>query len=194
MTTALLLLWACGGANEDPGPDPRLSDEPEDRLPCDGTREVREPTADEIAIATSAECEMHADCTEGLNGRCVVDPEARYPEGDTVIVCSYDGCVADEDCDAGSICICENDSVTERSFCVAADCRTDADCRSGERCRVETAACEVRETGRHCTTDDDGCDPVDDACPDWSKPDWPVPGTCLFVESRWECGYQSCYD
>jgi hypothetical protein len=73
-------------------------------------------------------CKKHADCTQGKNGRCVLDPIG-IGRASRMYYCSYDQCATDADCDPGIVCLC---SPNDSAHCLyAGTCQTDADCRGG---------------------------------------------------------------
>jgi hypothetical protein len=74
-------------------------------------------------------CSTDADCTYAANGRC-------NSMGGTCL-CDYP-CTRDEDCGAGTLCLCPD--ATSGGRCAVASCRTDADCGGG-LCASSTASC-----------------------------------------------------
>lgn len=72
------------------------------------------------------ECAKHSDCSQHPHGSCILAYMPRSPLAPIpYLACAY-GCVRDEECSSGQICLCG-----ERiGACVPASCRTDADCGS----------------------------------------------------------------
>jgi len=99
------------------------------------------------------QCAADADCTEKPHGYCA--PTV----GDQLdwAMCHY-GCVADDECGAGSLCAC-GDPVGQ---CVPADCRSDQDCNEG----LCTAWFSENVCGTSmaftCQTPDDECNTLAD--------------------------------
>jgi hypothetical protein len=93
-------------------------------LSCVGVYSPPEPpiTVDPV----NSNCARHADCTEGVNGRCVTSNVGR---AGGVYYCEYDHCATDADCDPGKICYCTA-SISARCLNVG-NCQTDADCGGG---------------------------------------------------------------
>ena len=77
--------------------------------------------------AVESGCTSDADCTEHSEGWCYrTDPNPSIcgaPSGRFVGRCSY-GCVRDDDCGSGMICVCGEWT----GQCAPSDCTTDADC------------------------------------------------------------------
>ncbi len=97
------------------------------------------------------QCASDADCTEQAHGVC----SSGFDAG---CYCQY-GCVSDDECGAGQICVCGEFI----GSCQTSDCTTDADCGEGHVCAVWHAASECGGGGFACTTDEDTC-VVDDDC------------------------------
>jgi hypothetical protein len=55
--------------------------------------------------------------------------------------CCFSGCVTDQDCAAGSICLCGSTRSPTGGECVQSSCVTDADCGPGLRCASYDSAC-----------------------------------------------------
>jgi hypothetical protein len=71
-------------------------------------------------------CQMDADCTKGMNGRCVAFlGQASH--------CSYDDCAVDKDCGSASVCDCRNLANFDANTCFHGTCVVDADC-AGSYC------------------------------------------------------------
>lgn len=136
----------------------------------------RAPQADK---PDDRDCAADADCTGGVNGRCVGG-------GHEIRHCSYDRCFADADCGDGHVCQCDG----EGNYCVSANCRTDADC-GGRGCsptQGESCGNMGGVAGYYCHTDRDQCS-SDEAC---RKDD--QQGLCVFetAAGRWSCNYSFC--
>jgi hypothetical protein len=106
-------------------------------------------------------CTKDADCTAGLNGRCLPHNEPC----DTA--CSYDECLTDSDCAAGP-CLCRSSgSDTLSNQCLpGSNCKTDADCGNCGYCSLNAPLlgfdCRVESRSYVCHTASDQCtDPGD---------------------------------
>lgn len=92
-------------------------------------------------------CISDANCTAGVNGRCMSDigPAGCY--------CQYDTCTSDASCGSDQVCACRD---TLRwgngNTCVTGNCRTNADCPSGY-CSLS----QSNAVGYFCHTDHDIC-------------------------------------
>lgn len=120
-------------------------------------------------------CSSHAECTEGVNGRCGSGGEG----------CSYDECFGDEDCPAGAVCDCAGGRDNHR--CLPGECITDDDCAEGLWCSPSTSLeCPVGVVGFYCHTAADEC-VADGDCSDPSE-------FCAFDGARraWVCTAQLC--
>ena len=108
-------------------------------------------------------CNVHSDCVDGENGRCMRDAESGW------CGCAYDGCSSDDDCSSGEFCICGETTNFEAlpvNICVEeGDCRSDADCGEGGLC-LGTLPRTCQDWGYlnpgipnefYCTTPDDEC-------------------------------------
>lgn len=73
------------------------------------------------------ECSQDAECTQGINGRCI-SPNVVGPFGGSR--CSYDQCFSDADCPANQPCKCrESAALNLPNICIAGgNCRIDSDC------------------------------------------------------------------
>ena len=135
---------------------------------CDGTRpyfDAGAPKTD-AAVGPPVECRTHADCTSGVNGRCVGNGHDGWR-------CTYDACFSDADCpgtDGGpgggraGVCACENGFRSDNNSCLyAGDCRTDADCGTRGYCSPTLGMCGgyAPFIGYYCHTAADEC--IDDA-------------------------------
>ncbi|HJL14694.1 MAG TPA: hypothetical protein RMH99_03500 [Sandaracinaceae bacterium LLY-WYZ-13_1] len=142
-------------------------------------------------IPEHSECDEHADCTEGTNGRCTGGSFHGYH-------CSYDRCFADDDCaDRGGPCLCRGDGGGVASGganrCAAGNCRTDADCGPGGFCSPSLGDCGDYGgvQGYYCHTCEDEC--TDDAdCADMEGIFGR--GYCAYDEvvGHWRCAYDHC--
>lgn len=121
---------------------------------CVGVNAPPEPTS--IREAEISSCVKHADCTDGVNGKCIngIGMAAAYYH------CVYDQCATDADCDPGKICYCTA-SAAARCLSVG-NCRTDADCGSGPYSYCSPSMswdCGGHRPidGYHCHTPSDTC-------------------------------------
>lgn len=87
-------------------------------VPCTAVRPPSTPSG------LPGACMNDADCTMGMNGRCVV-------VGFTMTKCSYDECAMDGDCGAASVCECRQSTNDGANTCQRGNCKMDADCPSG---------------------------------------------------------------
>lgn len=98
------------------------------------------------------------DALAGLEW-CPNDSVHRY----AAVVCPCDGeCRTDDDCGAGSACLCksvyEHNGYVSEHTCVPADCRTDSDCAPGFACGLSPSMCGFGwELELHCRTPADEC-------------------------------------
>jgi hypothetical protein len=101
------------------------------------------------------QCERDGDCTERAHGECVLSEG--FSEYTTY--CRY-GCTQDDECPAGSACVCGDVIGT----CQQAHCRSDSDCSPGLACLTwDSPSCGGGYT-LSCQTTDDEC--IGDAdCP-----------------------------
>jgi hypothetical protein len=121
-------------------------------------------------------CNSDADCTNGVNGRCV-------PRHLSPCSCAYDTCGSDADCSAGQACACN--SVEFGNTCVLASCRVDADCGPGGFCGSIIAPCTREIVGYQCHSSNDRClgdtdCPIVDSCDAWPDQPWAcrIPVAC----------------
>lgn len=125
-------------------------------------------------------CTTDADCTAGINGRCVRTTRTA--------ACNYDECFRDEDCAAGSICECDG-SRGGGNTCVPSDCVTDDDC--GEfLCSPSLGSCGhfSPPTMYRCHTNEDGCS-TDADCAAVSDTAYCAFDTTL---GSWQCSTLEC--
>lgn len=90
---------------------------------CVGVHAPAEPS--NIPYPESSSCTKHADCTAGVNGKCV----SGVGMAGSIYSCVYDQCATDADCDPGKMCYCTA-STPARCLSVG-NCQTDADCGGG---------------------------------------------------------------
>lgn len=127
-------------------------------------------------------CASDADCTGGLDGRCV-------ETSPTECGCRYDACRTDADCAAGSDCACDAlrggaGSSGNPTVCVPSDCRTDADCASGYCSPSVTGACGGN-SGWYCHVAADECG-TDSDCAVTTQG---MRGACIYSH---ELGHWAC--
>jgi hypothetical protein len=72
--------------------------------------------------------------------------------------CCFSGCVSDQDCGTGSICLCGSTRSPTGGECVAADCATDRDCGEGFLCASHDDVCGTDGRPRF------GCQKLEDEC------------------------------
>lgn len=130
------------------------------------------------------ECRSHEACDQGRNGRCVF---TRFGTA-----CTYDECITDDDCGAGSVCQCNGGFYSDNNVCLSqGECQTDGDCGANGYCSPSFGDCGDYSgvVGWFCHTADDEC--VDDAdCGDgesWGDYCAFMPGT-----GRWQCSNSHC--
>ena len=154
--------------------------------PCDSPRQAFDQGE------ANGKCLKDADCTTGLNGRCVAF--LGKPS-----FCSYDACKADTECGSASVCACRNAPNFSANTCFHGNCQVDADCGSGGYCSPSAVSLDIYcnmgvpqgSYGYFCHTAADEC--VDDAdCP-------PTPmgqGACFFQpdKAHWGCQELLCVD
>jgi hypothetical protein len=115
-------------------------------------------TCDPGSGGPPAACAADAECTTGVNGRCVGNPRDGCR-------CNYDACSADTECTLGGPCECRLASrgASGANVCIAGNCRVDADCGAGGYCSPTLGSCGDFGglAGYYCHTAADQC--VDDA-------------------------------
>ncbi len=132
------------------------------------------PRAAGITVAATPEtagagCRTDADCTAGMNGRCLTGSVCSGgPCMVTPPTCSYDTCSSDGDCAAGAACVCRSDVGPATNDCSqVGNCRVDADCGANGYCSPQpsTRSCADGVAPQFfCHTASDEC--VDDSdCP-----------------------------
>lgn len=105
------------------------------------------PWLDPDAGASSLACREDTDCDAAPYGHCEWS-DLQVPGS----YCSY-GCVVDEDCGAGQVCLC-GDPVGQ---CVAARCATDEECGAGQLCADYVSSPGCGGMAFACQTADDAC-------------------------------------
>ncbi len=158
---AALIFASCG--TEDPGiaPISRTSPDITRTSPevCDNERPNQNFDPVNSPPSTNGGCDSDAKCTEGLNGRCLLDSNFGRE-------CTYDGCFNDDDCGTDTVCSCGQDRHSDSKFgradenvCVSAACRTNEDC-GDEFCKPNSGQCHEgrgRVSQYFCTTENDEC-------------------------------------
>lgn len=184
ITSACGALWlgACGGSvapgTEAPSTTVQLPRAPalyrETPQSCQGVHNPPEPTG---LAGSGSTCLQHADCTKGLNGKCVTGAGYMYGRG----YCAYDTCQTDSDCDPGRVCYCTASTAARCLY--TGNCQSDADCGTGNYCSPavgEDCGGHHSVNGYHCHTSKDTC--IDNA--DCSGNNY-----CNFnvYKNLWEC-------
>lgn len=184
---SLALLVACssndGAAAEPSGPPPRdpAVHRPTAPATCASPRGSSPPTSD------VAGCRADAECTEGLNGRCL-------QAGLGYAQCSYDTCTDDAACGEGAMCLCRSEDSEGPNVCVTAGCRTDADCGgpwcSPSRTPDGCGGTSLRLEGYFCHGAADTC--IDDA--DCQTEGASGGATCDYDPElrHWRCSVRRC--
>lgn len=93
-------------------------------------------------------CKFDSDCSEMANGMCT---DADWRPG--TCYCSY-GCIRDEDCGAGKICLC---GALAGECALAPNCVTDGDCASGNLCMSYDVSPGCPGKAIACQTPTDTC-------------------------------------
>jgi hypothetical protein len=146
-------------------------------LSCVGVHSPAQPT--NIMYPESSSCTTHADCTAGVNGKCIQGGGS----AGGMYYCTYDQCATDADCESGKICYCTAD--TAARCLTVGNCQSDADCGGGgySYCSPSTG----RDCGGYHSIDGFHCHTAKDTCMD----DADCTGTdyCNFdtYEGRWKC-------
>ena len=143
-----------------------------------------ERAAGEASSMLDGDCSTDADCTEGMNGRCLVASRISRT------YCSYDQCITDGDC-GDAVCRCGAAGSTEANGCYAGNCVTDADCGATGYCSPSLGSCGDYEgtVGYFCRTCADEC--VSDADCGGGEPGGPF---CAFEPGvgHWKCFNTHC--
>lgn len=140
---------------------------------CLGVNSPPEP------VNTGTSCKKHADCTAGVNGKCVNGIGMAW----SITWCVYDQCATDENCTAGKVCFCTS---TSAARCLSVgNCRTDADCGTGPY--AYCSASMGMDCGGIHSVDGYHCHTPQDSCIDNS--DCTGNQYCDFndYEGRWKC-------
>jgi len=126
------------------------------REACPTERGTENPLNTAACANTSGlACKSDADCTAGMNGRCLLN-------GDPCrTLCSYDACHTDADCPSGEPCGCRTSgTATVANFCVVgSSCATDGDCGRCGFCSLS-----IQRTLLQCSSADDAGNPGKCAC------------------------------
>ena len=151
-------------------------------------------------------CAKDADCTKGMDGRCLQGGGPACSYG-----CTYDDCFDDADCTGNAPCACRaSDTDTTANACATqSNCRVDSDCgldghcspslvlkacscASEVFCKPGSGQCTVNGVEVPCECPGDCghgyfCHTPDDSCVDDS--DCTVGNTCAFdrASKKWLC-------
>jgi hypothetical protein len=140
------------------------------------------PTALDGGIITCASDTDCPPCQNGQPDRCHAVPQTLHGPW-----CICDQCNTDQDCGAGSVCVCNQRGWSSGSYqnaCVPAQCQVDADCGPGGFCSPSPGPCGAIQ-GYYCHTAADPC---------WSSADCPAGNVCLrsSATGAWGCGTVLC--
>jgi hypothetical protein len=105
------------------------------------------PRANIGVASTFDQCASDDECVDQKNGFC--DPGGGPDR--IARICQY-GCTVDDDCTAGSICLCGS----YIGYCTSAECVTDGDCPAGLLCAAYWTQCHQR-IGFACQNMSDSC-------------------------------------
>jgi hypothetical protein len=125
---------------------------------CANTFSLAEPV---LPVSEGSLCTTHADCNDGLNGKCERVFEDPKP---ALYICTYANCTNDVDCGKNAFCFC---SSSAQAQCLSVgNCRTDSDCNTGEYsyCSPSSSWDCINYRlidGLHCHTPSDSC--IDDS-------------------------------
>jgi len=157
---------------------------------CDSIRPTTDPGAPTIdGGGPFIECRSHAECTDGVNGRC-------GGNGHDGWYCTYDQCTTDSECLAvtmglPAVCACEGGFRSDANVCLTGNCRTDADC-PGQYCSPSFGSCGAYTgvSSYYCHTPGDEC--VDDA--DCGGDGGYGSSYCMYspVAGHWMCSNSHC--
>jgi len=126
-------------------------------------------------IDAGADCHRDADCTAKPHGHCEWLSGLTQTSG---TICVY-GCVRDEECAAGQICLCGEVTGT----CVgSANCVTDSDCGGSLLCAGYYEVCE--QTRFACQSPEDTCGGSGDC---QSTPSCPGCNACIKTGTKASC-------
>lgn len=113
--------------------------------------------------AVVRECNTNGECSAAPHGYCgVVVPERLGGAGGSPTESCHYGCVTNDECGMGSVCLCGDPVGT----CVKASCTKDADCSGGLLCQkvqIVPSCGEISyemRCGPACTEDADCADPA----------------------------------
>lgn len=125
------------------------------------------------------DCQLHADCTAGINGRCSLGQIGAY--------CSYDMCFSDAQCGDNQVCSCDGAYFSGANECVSANCRVNADCTSGHCAPSYGCLQGGAPEGWFCRTAADECTADADCMNNLN-------GRCAYSStlSHWACEYGVC--
>jgi len=131
----------------------------------------------------NAQCQVHADCTDGDNGRCTGNGHDGW-------YCTYDECFVDGDCE--HVCACEGGFRSDFNHCIGGNCRTDADCGRGGFCSPSLGSCGHydKADGYWCHTAEDEC--VDDTDCGTQPGDFGPYCAWSAELGHWACSNQEC--
>jgi hypothetical protein len=132
-----------------------------------------------------AECTQDSQCTDGVNGRCLVSTGGALNNS-----CSYDLCSADSGCGPSQACLCR-ESPSAPNACVGGNCLVDADCNGGY-CSPSKDPGKVNygTSDYYCHTSGDEC--VNDA--DCSQ-EGAAGAFCVYdpAKTHWTCSSQGFF-
>jgi hypothetical protein len=144
---------------------------------CNKPTEIPEPDAG--GVLAPGNCSVHADCIEGIDGRCIY-----YGGEPGRLLCAYDNCFKDSDCGDG---VCECLGGYYPNTCRSGNCQIDADCGPDGYCSPSNVGCSG--TYFYCHTPEDEC--VDDT--DCNETGVSNP-SCYYNPDvgKWICGSNMC--
>jgi hypothetical protein len=174
-----------------------LSGTPQNHFPagttCRATRPAGQNNDDggktcDADAATFCACGSDAECTDGNNGRCIIN-------GNAGPHCSYDACFASTDCATGSSCACGDIDPSSYNSCVPSNCRVDTDCGANGFCSPSYGTCGKfggEYEGVYCHTKNDTC--INDSDCTGNGSTNVGTGYCSYsTESNaWACSYTAC--
>lgn len=167
-----------------PGPDAGMCVDfpPSPTRPAPVTCSACRPPSLAGGGGTPSACMGDADCTMGMNGRCVFGRIGRY--------CSYDECFSDSDCGDNEVCLCDGTGLGGGgNSCITTSCRTNNDC-GGQTCSPTLGSCGdyAGVVGYACHTASDECT-VDTDCAGLGADAY-----CKFdpAVSHWVCSDAQC--
>lgn len=105
--------------------------------PVPGDAELPGPEDPALPRANGAPCADDAGCSPYLYGYCDHSEDGlAEDEGECA-----SGCTTDDDCRAGSVCLCGQSESPTGGVCRTATCHTDADCGPGKLCASYQEVC-----------------------------------------------------